>query len=262
MNYYYNHEFVSATLLKQFAKSPTKAKAYMSESKSESEALKQGRCFHEMMEDKREFLVFDPDQRPEPGKTFASKENKLWKESMLSRDGDIISLEQFQTLEAMVKKIKESKFYKGLQGTELEGIEKEFYHTFNNGNKAKCKPDALYNGADGSIICVDWKTTADSLNTSERSAYWLVKKFQYNIQAVHYSEIIKEITGKDVHFFLVFVEKASPYDVLPVYINPNGEFYNESFLEWNEALTGLNNAFKTGVWNTLEESIEGNYIKL
>jgi hypothetical protein len=262
MGYFDNKEDVSASLIKVAAKSLSKANEYINTPNKESEALIIGRCFHEMMEDKRDFLVFDESQRPEPGKTFASKLNKEWKSEMMAKDGDIITLSQFQDLEKMAKNIKASKFYQGLGGTELEGIESEFYHQFNNGNKAKCKPDALYKGADGSLICVDWKTTSDQLTTTSKSAYWAVKKFRYDLQSVHYSEILKEKTGKDVHFFFVFVEKTAPFDVLPVYINPNGELYNDAFIEWNDLLTDLNKCFKTGVWPTLEDSIEQKYISL
>lgn len=261
MDYYDNHEFVSASLLKVAANSMTKAKNYI-QSNDETEALVLGRCFHEMMEDKKNFIVYNENSRPEPDKTFGSKLNKAWKAEIMASEADIITLDQYLNLSNAAKAIKESNFYKGLQGTELEGIEKEFYHTFPTGNKAKCKPDALYNGKDGSLICVDWKTTADSLNGSRNSAYWLLKKYKYQLQAVHYSEILKEVTGKEVNFFFMFVEKKAPYDVLPVYINPNGEFYNDSFIEWNDLLSDLNKAFKTDEWPTLEQSIENNYISL
>jgi hypothetical protein len=262
MNYYDNHEHVSASLLKVAAKSLTKAEEYIRAPFKETEALILGRCFHEMMEDKRDFIVYDESQRPEQGKTFASKLNKEWKAGIMAQNEDVITLAQFQDLEKMAKNLKASKFYQGLVGTELEGIEKEFYHEFTTGNKAKCKPDALYNGADGSLICVDWKTTAEPLNGTNRSAFYAVKKFRYDLQAVHYSEILKEKTGKEVHFFFVFVEKTAPYDVLPVYLNPNGELYNDAFIEWNDLLTDLNKCFKTGVWPTLESSIENKYISL
>jgi len=262
MNYYENHEFISASLLKVFIDSPQKAHHYINEGQKQSEALTLGRCFHEMMEKKQSFQIFDESQRPEPLKTFASKANKEWKASQLNQDCDVITLAQYTELKNMVDKVHGSEFYKGLTGTKLEGIEKEFYYTFPNGNKAKCKPDALYNGKDGSIICVDWKTTADKLTGSTRKTNYLVSKFKYDIQAVHYSEILKNVLEKDIHFFFVFVEKSAPYDVLPVYINPNGEYYNFAFETWNDGLTDINESFKTNNWKTLEQSIENKYISL
>jgi len=49
-NYYQNHEWVSASLLKVFAKSPAKAKAAMEEEQVKSEALLLGTALHHLME--------------------------------------------------------------------------------------------------------------------------------------------------------------------------------------------------------------------
>jgi len=257
-NYYQNHEWVSASLLKVFAKSPAKAKAAMEEEQVKSEALLLGTAFHHLMETgKCEVNVFDPEERPEPTKNFGSKANKEWKESF----GECINIDQFIELNKMVAAVKASDFYKGLNGVKLESIEEGYYIEI-AGNKAKCKPDALYEGADGSIICVDWKTTAETLTGSAAQYGYILKKHGYDIQGVHYTEILKQHFNRPVNFFFLFVEKTAPYDVAPVWFNPKGEMYNDTFFKWNELLSFANTCFKTGNWPTLEKTLNNNYITL
>lgn len=260
-DYFKNHEWISAGLLKQFVKSPMKAKLQMDQPMIQSEALTLGSCFHEMMEGNQTFTVFNQDEKPEPEKTFGSKLNKEWKEQIYASNKLVISQDQHNNLLLMVESLKQSTFYNSLIGQQLESIEEGYYHEFGN-NKAKCKPDALYNGKDDSIICVDWKTTADSLTASPKHIEYLVRKFGYNIQAVHYTEILKNIFKKDVHFFFIFVEKSAPYDVVPVYISPLCEMYNETFERWNVALTDINECFRTGTWPTLESQLTNKVITL
>jgi hypothetical protein len=257
-NYYDNHEWISASLLKIFEKSPAKAKAAMEAEQTKTEALLLGTAFHQLMETgKCEVNVFDPEERPEPNKDFRSPPNREWKKSF----GECINIDQFIDLKKMVAAVKSSSFYKGLTGVKLESIEEGYYIEI-AGNKAKCKPDALYKGADGSIICVDWKTTAESLNGSVANAARIVKKHGYDIQAVHYTEILKAYFKKPVNFFFIFVEKVEPFDVLPVWINPQGEFYDLTFARWFDILQRANTCFKTGNWPTLEESLTNKYIQL
>ena len=263
-NYHDNHEWISAGLLKKFVRSPLKAKTAMDQPSEQSEALTLGSCFHEMMESPDEFYsftVFNNDDRPEPDKTFGSKLNKQWKESIYLDNDLVISSDQYETLKLMVESLKRSQFYKSLIGQKLESIEEGYYTEFGN-NKAKCKPDALYNGADDSIICVDWKTTAESLTASPGHMTYIIRKLGYDIQAVHYTEVLKNVLNKDVHFFFVFVEKTAPFEVVPVYINPQGDLYNETFEKWNIALSEVNECFKTGVWPTLESKLTNKIITL
>jgi len=258
MNYFESHEWVSASLLKVIDRSPSKAKAYINNTTSTTEAMTVGSVFHELMETETTTTpVFDQSKRPEKDKTFGSKINKKWKESF----GVCITADQYVDLKSMVAAVKASRFYKGLESVKLETREKVYCQEI-NGQKAKCKPDALYHGKDDSIVCVDWKTTSESLSASPYNAARVVKKFGYQFQAVHYTEILKQDFHKPVHFFFVFVDKTAPFDVLPVYISPKGEMYNETFGRWFELLKLTNDCFRTGNWPTLEESITDKYIQL
>jgi len=258
---YFKQKGISASLLKQYAKSPMKAKLSLETESIQSDAFTFGSCFHEMMEDLQSFYVYNADNRPEPDKTFGSKANKEWKEKIYANNELVISQEQFEELKLMVASVKQSQFYKGLESVKFESREEGYYYDFPEG-RAKCKPDALYNGADGSIICVDWKTTTESLNGTEWQSKLMVRKFGYELQAVHYTEILKNVFNREVNFFFIFVEKTAPYEVLPVWVNPKGDYYNESFLKWQELFSGLSKCLTTKEWPTLESTLQHKIITL
>ena len=160
----------------------------------------------------------------------------------------------------MVHSVKASKFYKSLEGLNLESQEQGYY-TEVAGCKIKCKPDALFNGANDSIICVDWKTTSESLTSHKWQYERVCKKFGYDLSAVHYSEVLLNHFKKEIHFFLVFVESSAPYEVMPVYINRQGEMYQATFDRWIKAIQGLTLAKDTNEWATIESNVQ-NYIEL
>ena len=261
MNYHKNHEYIASTLLKQYDKSPLKAKAYIEgDVNTDTPAMMIGRVFHEMMDGSETFIIFDPENRPEPTKTFGSKLNKEWKDSIYTSGKDVVSIDEYNNLANMVSSITASKFYnKLLGGVKLESKEKGYY-TEVAGCKIKCKPDALYEGANDSIICVDWKSTSEKLTADRWQYNRVIKKYGYDLSAVHYSEVLYNHFKKDVHFFLLFVESAEPYDVMPVYINRQGEMYQQTFDRWIAAVQGLTKCLTTGEWPTIESQVN-NYIE-
>lgn len=258
---YFAQKGISASLLKQYAKSPRKAQLSLTTEMKPTEALILGSCFHEMMENKQTFVVFNEDYRPEPTKTFASKLNKEWKQEFFANNDLVITQSQYGELLDMVQSVKQSQFYRGLQTTRLESIEGGYYFDFPE-YRAKCKPDALFNGADGSIVCVDWKTTNETLTGSKSQIEWLIRKLGYDIQAVHYTETLKNVFQKDVNFFFVFVEKSEPYEVIPVWINPKGDYYDEAFIKWQQLFSDCAYSLTNDEWNTIESKLENNLITL
>ena len=258
---YFKQKGISASLLKQYAKSPMKAKLSLETPSVQTDAFTFGSCFHEMMENKQSFFIYNADNRPEPDKTFGSKMNKEWRDSIDKNHELVISQSEFEELQKMVDSVKQSQFYKGLESVNFESREEGYYYDFHNG-RGKCKPDALYNGADGSIICVDWKTTTEQLNGTEWQSRLMVRKFGYELQAVHYTEILKNVFKKDVNFFFIFVEKSAPYEVLPVWLNPKGDYYNESFIKWVSLFGELSTSLQTGKWPTLEQTLSNKIITL
>ena len=258
--YHTDHEYIASTLLKQYAKSPRKAKAYIDGEKQDTTAMMEGRIFHQMMDEDHSFKVFDANDRPEPDKTFASKANKEWKASVYDTDRDVIDMENYVRLDAMVQSVMNSKFYQTLQGVRLESQEEGYYSEV-AGCKIKCKPDALYEGANGSIVCIDWKTTSESLTSDPWVYQRICRKFGYDLSAVHYSEVLRNHFMKEVHYFLVFVENKEPYEVMPVYISRQGEMYQQTFDRWIEAVQGLTKCLQTGKWPGIESQVT-NYIEL
>lgn len=261
MEDYFKRKGISASLLKQYAKSPQKARLSLETPSVQTEAFTLGSCFHEMMEDKQTFLVFDENGKPEPDKTFASKLNKEWKAEIMSSNDLVISISQHDDLLQMVNNVKASSFYKGLESVKLETIEEGYFHEFPT-YIGKCKPDALYNGADGTILCIDWKTCGEPLNGSVWQTKAIIRKFGYDIQAVHYTETLRNVFNKKVHFFFVMVEKNKPNDVVPVWMNPDGDYYDEVFAKWQNNFIELSESLTTGKWKTLEETLTNKLITL
>ena len=103
---------------------------------------------------------------------------------------------------------------------------------------------ALFDNAptDGDILW-DLKTTTDASPDAVRAA---IARHSYHLQAAHYTDIWRAITGEDRRFRFVFVEKKAPFGVTIA------ELHEETLaharrqiararLEWRECL-------QTGVW--------------
>lgn len=78
-------EYISNSQLNQFRKSPAHWLHYVTTPKEQTEAMVRGSLAHALsleqpLNDK--FFIFNPDERPEPDKTFGSNKNKEWKASL------------------------------------------------------------------------------------------------------------------------------------------------------------------------------------
>lgn len=85
------------------------------------------------------------------------------------------------------------------------------YFTELAGVKIKCKPDLLCD-IGNEIYIYDLKLMPDIY---PGAFYRSAKRFKYWLQVAHYSAVIRQITGKPVHFRFLVIETKFPYRVKP-----------------------------------------------
>jgi hypothetical protein len=74
----------------------------------------------------------------------------------------------------------------------------------------KAKPDAVVSLPDGSVMCVDLKTTSADLTAADLSR--TIAAYGYHRQAAHYLDALASQGVVDATFLLVFVAKEPPHD--------------------------------------------------
>lgn len=257
----YHNDFtaLSSSMLKQFAFSGRHFLAYKTarengENKT-SDAMALGTCVHSLMDDKNDYTIIDFALRPQPDKDFRTKENAAWKRDLMENAINPIEKEEFERAEKMANGIKNSDFFKALSKLgELEGSEKT-YETELHGLKVKCRVDKIYNFDDDHVLIVDWKSTKEQLKKDYFQYEYLIKNksYNYHISMVHYCEIIKAVTGKNVIFCFVFVENSEPYDIMPVYISMESKFYDEAQTKWLDLILRA----KFAIENNCFEGVSG-----
>ena len=229
----YNHKstkYWSQSLLQKFLGSAADVKEAIESPDEPTAALIEGTVFHSLIEkDFSKFAILNENERPEPDKNFGSKLNKEWKNTFYEvakeQSKVVINLETYDNLEKMIFKLWESEIYKRLMKIPFVGAEKH-YQTKINGIGLKCKPDRLSLSADEKLVfCVDWKKTREELTSNPYQIARIIRKYNYHFQAVHYTEILREVTKKEVVFCLVFVQNSQPYNIVPVLIQKGGELY-------------------------------------
>lgn len=193
---YHATDAVSASLLKQIAKSPAHAKAYLEQTQETTPAMLFGTAFHTcVLESERfndEYVVFTGDKRTKSGKEAY--------EALVASGKTIITASDYATITAMAAAIGDhpaaSKLVRGDGQTEVS----MFWEDDDTGLQCKCRPDIWL----GRVI-VDLKTTEDA---SPEGFSRSIQAYGYGIQAAHYLAG----SGADA-FIFVAVEKKAPYAV-------------------------------------------------
>lgn len=197
---YHATDAVSASLLKQIAKSPAHAKAYLQQQQEPTPAMLFGTAFHTcVLESERfaeDYAVFEGDKR--------TKEGKANYERLVTEGKTIITATDYATITAMASAIGDhpaaSKLVRGDGQTEVS----MFWEDESTGLQCKCRPDIWIAQGRGSVI-VDLKTTEDA---SPEGFARSIQSYGYGIQAAHYLAG----SGADA-FIFVAVEKKEPYAV-------------------------------------------------
>ena len=227
---YRQREGLASTDIKRMMKSMATWKYLKDnpEDDHDTPSLKFGRAYHkfclEPYDFENEFVVSPKfDRRTKEGKEqYAAFEKE-------AEGKEIIDEEAYEKLVAMREMLYKTPFVKKLINGEHE---KSFFWTDKKtGIKCKCRPDSF--GMLGSQpICVDLKTTTDAeTDAFMRSAL----KFNYDIQASHYTAGLEEAYGQEYAFVFIAQETTAPYlvNVLQAddFFMQNGREVRDTMLE-------------------------------
>ena len=246
-DYHNDYEYLSKSFLTKFELSPAHAYHYMTSDKTDSEAMCFGRVYHAMIAGQTdEFIVFDPENRPELDKTFGSKLNKQWKDDFYkSADVDIVSIDDYNQISFMITKLQNNDIVQQINAFSL--VQEEAFRAVVDTYKIKCKPDGLQlaRGAKKENLIIDWKT-CQSIHP-DKIRYDIVK-YGYDVQAAMYSEIISAIHSHESNFMFIFQEKSEPYDVLPVLVTHDSTTMREGKNKWRNYYIQARECFEKNSW--------------
>lgn len=205
---YHSRPEISRSDLFQLTKTPKYFKWYIdnkNKSNKKTPALIFGSAFHKAVLEPdgfgSEFAVLPQcDRRTKEGKAIYSEFESY------SKDKQIISADDFNTITGMMNSVFEEKYAVAL----LKNAEIEKSHYFIDdftGVKCKCRPDAISTIGEKSLI-IDLKSTQHSdTDTFMRESV----KYGYDLQAYMYTYGLEKITGKHHDFVFIAVEKEEPY---------------------------------------------------
>lgn len=227
---YRQREGLASTDIKRMMKSMATWK-YLQDNPSDDRdtpALKFGRAYHkfclEPYDFENEFIVSPKfDRRTKEGKEQYAEFEKQ------AEGKEIIDEETYEKLTAMRDVLYATPYVKKLIAGEHE---KSFFWTDEKtGIKCKCRPDSF--GMLGSQpICVDLKTAKNAETTAFMHD---ALKYNYDVQAAHYTAGLESIYGQEYAFVFIAQEVEAPYlvNVLQAdeYFMRNGREVRDTMLE-------------------------------
>ena len=202
-DYCQKDNYINASKLKLLKRSPLHLRDYQVK---DSENLRFGRMYHEYVLEperfKKEYHVFDVEERPDKDKGMTAKINKEWKENLSLKYADnLIPIDLFSVLVEMRKRLMSDFFIRSLLHKGLSEI--SVYVKDYQGVNAKIRIDYLKDNA-----IIDLKTASDaSFDAFTGSS----AKFNYHISAALYHDIIASIHGKERPFIFIVQEKEVPF---------------------------------------------------
>ena len=227
---YRKKEGLSSSDIKKMMKSFAHWKYFKDhpEDDKDTPSLKFGRVCHKFMLEPYDFdneyiIMPKVDRRTKEGKEIYTKFE------IESEGKEIIDEETYDKLVDMRDMLYRTPFVKQLIKGEHE---KSFFWTDEaTGIKCKCRPDSFGKFKNHNII-IDYKTTENA----ETSAFMRsALKFNYDIQAAHYTAGLEAIYGKDYLFIFIAQETKPPYLVnvlqADAYFMDNGREIRNMMLE-------------------------------
>lgn len=275
-------EYLSSSQLKRYAVSPKAFKFALDHPEPQTDAMRFGSLFHDLMacsaehydngtkaiaEWMRHIAIFDPPKNEKTGQPYGTT-TKAYKEAyeafLQANEGKMIaSNDEMSVINQTHKSLlcdsgatseQVRKLLKWAKATEVS----YFYET-EDGLKLKVRPDLLTTNK-----IVDWKTTAlDSLD--EDSIAKAIIKYGYHISLSMYQFVIHEIEGKWYTPILVFVQKQEPFDAVMCDISewcysyaPDEDFVKPGVgaLEFRKLLDLHTGCVKNNEWPGAENTIE------
>ena len=275
-------EYLSSSQLKRYAVSPKAFKFALDHPEPQTDAMRFGSLFHDLMacsaehydngtkaiaEWMRHIAIFDPPKNEKTGELCGST-TKAYKEAyeafLQANEGKMIaSNDEMSVINQMHKSLlcdsgatseQVRKLLKWAKATEVS----YFYET-ENGIKLKVRPDLLTHGK-----IVDWKTCSlDSLD--EDSIARQIIKYRYDVSLAMYQWTIFQIEKKWYTPILVFVQKQEPFDCVMCDISEWCYQYDKTYdvvtmgcgaLEFRRLLDLHAECVRNNKWPGAENSIE------
>ena len=236
---YRKREGLASTDIKRMMKSMATWKYFVDnpEDERDTPSLKFGRAYHKFC---LEPYDFDNEYVISPKIDRRTKEGKEAYEAFVKEAGnkEVIDEETYDQLTKMRDVLYATPYVKKLINGEHE---KSFFWTdHKTGVKCKCRPDSYGTFGSGNVI-VDLKTTTDAETEAfMRSAL----KFNYDVQAAHYTAGLETIYGKEYQFVFIAQEVKPPYlvNVLQAdeYFMKNGREIRDQLLQTYKKCVELN----------------------
>lgn len=226
-------DYISSTSLKHYLKSPRFFKFMLDNPQPQTEAMRFGSLFHDLMvgfsqvkgeipEDLVEksvnyhTVVFDPPINDKTGKPYGVG-TKAYNEALEEIKEtypftEIVGRQEQETLQGMLHSVL---FGCGSTSQQVRKLLKwgkpEVSHFIEyEGCKFKWRPDL----ETGKKI-IDWKTVVTN-DLSEKSINSIISRYGYDISAAHYLFFEHERSGVWKTFYWLFVSKEPPYDAVLV----------------------------------------------
>lgn len=201
--YHSKTDYIGAGGLKLLKRSPLH---YLESEKKITPAIDFGKAYHSLILTpelfKKEYFIFNPDDRPEPEKTMASNANKAWRAELEASYPDIISADTLTLMNAIKQRLKSDHYIKSL----LSNGKSEISHYVENfeGAKVKIRCDYIKDN-----VIVDLKTCQDASTDAFKNH---IANYDYHIQAALYSDVAEYCDGKKRRFIFIAQEKEPPFD--------------------------------------------------
>jgi len=228
---YHEGEGISASQIKKAIASTSHFFVKEIKSEKRNPAFDMGNGFELLLTEPQNFLnevlIFDPKNRPELDKTMGSKLNKVWKEEIMNSEKIVLDLEQYETLQEMVKSCEKNKtIVETLKDCKLQMS--LFWNDPATGLLLKTRPDVIKYRGENSVIVNDIKTTMDASPEGFGKAF---ANLNYGIQAVTQIDGVESALNVSVDYYTyTVVEKVAPFNA-QVYVLGDEEitFYRQIY---------------------------------
>lgn len=199
---YHASEGISSTGLRKLIEgTPAHYRAYLTQKREETPAMKLGTAIHKAI---LEPNLFEANYVCKPeGMNFATLDGKAWKADQKNKE--IISFDDYKMIREIQTKFKTSPKLRQLFSGGV--VEQSYYwEDKETGILCKCRPDYF----DGSRV-IDIKTAESAHPRAFQNS---IGKYNYQIQSAFYLDGLSMLTDRSLTDFIhVVVEKEAPYQV-------------------------------------------------
>ena len=206
--YYGDYEYVTNSQLGYIKKSPAYYWKMRNGGSLDTPALRFGALVHTLILEpekyQENFVVFNPDDRPEKDKGMTSKLNRAWKVKLEDECSSgrkyLMTMDQYNLAIKLRNKLFACKEVKAI----LDNCKTEVpkcWVDFNTMTKCKGKADIVVDDGD---MLVDIKTTGKDVSDFKKSAY----RYGYNRQAAFY---LDGFNAKE--FVFIVIETNAPHQI-------------------------------------------------